>query len=170
MLSLKMASGVLRRHLFNLHAAGLRRHEDQLARRAVQHDAEIKLAIDSRGLFNQQPLHLLPLRAGLVRHQLHAEDVLRVQFGVFAGSRYLHAAAFAAASGVNLRLHHHAARAFGKQFARHGRRFFQRVGHFAPGHGHAILRQDFLCLILVNFHFGWDRPCPLRLESSGLAR
>ena len=87
-----------------------------------------------------------------MRDQLHAEDVLGVQLGVFAGRGHLHAAAFAAAAGVNLRLDHHALRAFGKQFAGHRRGFFQRVGHFAPGHGNAVLRQDFLCLILVNFH------------------
>ena len=70
MVSLKMASGVFRGDFFNLHAAGLRSHEDQLAGGAVEHDAEIELAIDGRGLFDQQPLHLLALRAGLVRHQL----------------------------------------------------------------------------------------------------
>ncbi len=148
----------LRGDFFNLHAAGLRSHEDQFAGGAVEHDAEIKLAIDGRRFFNQQPLHLLPLRAGLVRHQLHAQDVLDVQFGVFARLGHLDAAAFAAASGVNLRFHHHAACAFGKQFAGHCCRFFRRVGHFALGHGNAVLRQDFFRLILVNFHLGLIRP------------
>ncbi len=70
--------GSLGGDLFNLHAAGLRGHEDQLACSAVEHDAEIELAIDGRSLFNQQPLHLLPLRAGLVRDQRHAENVFGV--------------------------------------------------------------------------------------------
>ena len=119
---------------------------------AVEHDAEIELAVDGRGLFDQQALHLLALRPGLVRDELHAENVLGVQFGVFAGPRHLDAAALAAASGVNLRLDDHALRALGKQLAGHRRGLFQRVGHFAPGHGNAVLRQDFLCLILVDFH------------------
>ncbi len=160
--------GCLRGHFFNLHAAGLRGHKHQLACRAVQHDAQIELAIDCRCLFNQQTLHLLPVRAGLVRHQLHAKNVLDVQLGVFARAGYLHSPAFAASAGMNLRFHHHATRAFGKQFAGHRRRFFRRIGHFAPGHGHAVSRQDFLCLIFVNFH-NWSGPTrPLRLESSGL--
>ena len=74
----------LRRDLFNLHAAGLRSHKHQLPGSAIEHDAEIKLAINRRSLFDQQPLHLLPLRSRLVRHQLHAENLLRVQFGIFA--------------------------------------------------------------------------------------
>ena len=77
--------------------------------------------------------------------------------GIFARARHLHAAALAAASGVNLRFHHDAAGALGKQLARHCVRFFQRIGHFALGHGNAVLRQDFFCLILVNFHVGRDR-------------
>ncbi len=71
--------------------------------------------------------------------------------------RHLHAAALAAAACMNLRLHHHAVRALREQFARHGVRFFQRVGHFALWHGHAILRQDLFRLILVNFHVGLNR-------------
>ena len=59
---------------FNLHAAGLGGHEDQLAGSAVEDDAEIKFAIDGRGLFNQKALHLLALRAGLVGDERHAEN------------------------------------------------------------------------------------------------
>ncbi len=70
---------------------------------------------------------------------------------------HLHAAALAAAAGVNLRLHHDAASALGQQLARHCVRFFKRVGHLALRHSDTILRQDFFCLILVNFHIGWNR-------------
>ena len=117
MVSLKMASGVFGGDFFDLHAAGLRGHEDQLAGGAVEHDAEIKLAIDGGGLFDQQPLDLLALRAGLVSDQLHAEDVLGVRLGIFAGAGHFYAAALAAASGVNLRLDDDAACALGKEFA-----------------------------------------------------
>ena len=72
--------------------------------------------------------------------------------GFFAGLRHLDAAAFAAASGVNLRLDDHARGAFGKQLAGHVIGFFQGVGHFAFGHGYTVLREDFLCLIFVDFH------------------
>jgi hypothetical protein len=80
--------------------------------------------------------------------------IFGVQLGVFARLGHLHAAAFAAASGMNLRLHHHAACALGKQLARHLDRLFQRVGHLAFGHGNAVLGQNFFCLILVNFQVG----------------
>ena len=97
---------ILRRDLFNLHAAGLRSHKHQLARGAIEHDAEIQFAINVRGLFDQQPLHLLALWPGLMGHQLHAENVLGMQLGIFARLRHFHAAALAAASGVNLCLDH----------------------------------------------------------------
>ncbi len=144
--------GSLRRHFLNLHAAGLRGHEDQLAGRAVEHDAQIKLAIDGRGLLDQQPLHLLPLRAGLVRHQLHAQNVLGVQFGVFAVARHLHAAALAAPSGVNLRLDHDARSALGKQLAGHVEASSSVLATSPLGTATPYLRQDFFCLILVDLH------------------
>ncbi len=152
-----MAVGVLGGHFLDFHAARLGSHEYQLAGGAVEHNAQIQLAVDVRGLLDQEPLHLLSLRAGLVRDQLHAEDVLGVQFGVFAGARDLHSAALAAAAGMDLRFHYHAACALGKQGARHGIGLFQRVGHFALGHSHAVLGQDFFRLILVNLHVDWDR-------------
>ncbi len=37
----------------DLHAAGLRGHEDQPAGGAVEHDAEVELAVDGSGLFNR---------------------------------------------------------------------------------------------------------------------
>ena len=56
------------------------------ADRAVEHQAEIQLAVDGRAGLDQQPLHLLPCGAGLVRDQLHAEDGLRCGIGVLDGS------------------------------------------------------------------------------------
>src|SRR5579863_8046488 len=97
------------------------------------------------------------MRAGLVRDKLHAEDVLGVLLGVFAGPGDFDTAALAAAAGVDLRLDDDTARALAEQLAGHVIGFFKRVGHFAARHGHAILRQDFLRLILVNLHCGWDR-------------
>ena len=55
--------GSLGGDLFDLHAAGLRGHEDQLAGGAVEHDAEVELAVDGGGFFDEQPLDLLALRA-----------------------------------------------------------------------------------------------------------
>jgi len=87
-----------------------------------------------------------------VGNKRHAENVLDVLVGVFAVAGYFDATALAAASSVNLRLDDDARSALGKQLAGYRRGFFRRVGHFAPGHGNAVFCQDFLCLILVNFH------------------
>ena len=141
-------------HLLDLHPSGLRCHKDQLARGAVEHNTQVELAFDRRGLLDEKPLHLLALGSGLVGLERHAQNVLGVLLGLLARPGHLHAAAFAAASGVDLRLHRHARGAFGKQLARHVVGFFQRVGNFALGHGDAVLRQDFFSLIFVDFHSG----------------
>jgi len=86
-----------------------------------------------------------------------------LEFRILAGAGHLHAAAFAAASGVNLRLDDNATGALGKQLAGHRRGFFQGVGHFASGHGNAVSRQDFLCLILVYLNVVRDRQVRLLL-------
>jgi hypothetical protein len=74
-----------------------------------------------------------------------------MHLGILARLRNLHAAALAPATCVDLRLHHHTRCAFGKQPARYIVCFFQRIGYLALRHSNAILRQDFLRLILVNF-------------------
>jgi hypothetical protein len=91
---------------------------------------------------------------------------LAYSLGILAGAGHFDAAAFAAASGVNLRLDDDAACALGKQFAGHRGCFFERVGHFAPGHGNAVFCQDFFCLILVNFQ-SLSPPLLLLSENSG---
>ena len=104
------------------------------------------------GLFDEQALHLLALRAGLVRDQLHAEDLLRVLFGLIEVFRHLDAATLAAAAGVDLRLDHDAFSAVGEEAARDFECFIEGVRHLAAGHGNAVLRKDVLCLVFVNFH------------------
>ena len=74
-----------------------------------------------------------------------------MHIGEFARLGYLHAAALAAASCVNLSLHHHTHSALGKSRASHVVGFFERVRHLALGHGHAVLGQDCFCLIFVDF-------------------
>ena len=138
--------------------------------RAVEHDAEIQLARDGQRLFDQQPLHLLALGAGLVRDQRHAQHLLGQFNGLFRRLGDLHAAALAAASGVNLRLHHDSGCAFVEQVA--GRRigFLGALDHLSARHGHSILRQDCLALVLVNFHVGMTDAgdVPAALAAKGL--
>src|SRR5436305_1241652 len=89
---------ILRGNLFDLHSTGRGGHEDQLRRRTIQHNAEVQLALDGQSLFNQQALHLLSLRPGLMCDQLHAKDLARKLLSFFRGLRELHATAFAASA------------------------------------------------------------------------
>ncbi len=152
--------------LFDLHAARSRRHEDVASVGAVEHDAEVQLAGDGQSLFDQQPLHLLALGAGLVRHQRHAEHLARQLGCRFRRLGDLHAAALAAPAGMNLRFHHHSGCAFAEQLTRRRVGFFPALDHAPARHGHAVLRQDCLALVLVNFHVGTTDASRWRIQPS----
>ena len=147
-------AGIFRGDFFDLHAARRRRHEDVAAIHAVEQHAEVKLARDGQRLFDQQPLHRLAFRAGLMRDQLHAEHLGRQLAGFLRRLGQLDAAALAAAAGMNLGFDDHAGRAVFKQLARRVQRLFARLDHLAARHGHAILPKNGLSLIFVNFHVG----------------
>jgi hypothetical protein len=92
---------------------------------------------------------LLAFGAGLVRHQLHAQDLLGQLLHVVDGLGHLHAAALAAATSVDLGLHHpHGAAQLLGCFNSllHGER------RNAAGNGHTKLAQDFLALVFMNLH------------------
>ncbi len=74
MVSFRITLGSLGGDLFDFHAAGGRGHEDGLAVRAVEHDAEVELALDGQRLFDQQALHDAAFGTGLVGDQRHAQD------------------------------------------------------------------------------------------------
>jgi signal transduction histidine kinase len=101
--------------------------------------------------FDEHRPHLLPFGAGLVGDQRHAEHVLGELLDLADGSRQLHAAALAAATGVNLRLDdaHLAAEPAGNIG-----RFGGCKGHFAARHGHSVAREHGFGLIFVDFHRG----------------
>ena len=63
------------RHLFDLDPSFLTGHDHQLALGPIQRDSQVQLALDIAGFFHQHLLDLLPLRTGLVGHQLHAENL-----------------------------------------------------------------------------------------------
>ena len=68
--------GRVRGDFLDLHAARRRRHEGDLAGRAIEHDAEIEFPFDRQRLFDQQPLDQTAFGPGLVRDQRHAENLL----------------------------------------------------------------------------------------------
>ena len=94
----------------------------------------------------------MTLRPGLVGDELHAKDLLGKLLGLVDRPRDLYAAALAAASGMDLCLDDDALRAICEELLSHVQRLVERVGHLAPRHGDAVLREDVFCLILVNFH------------------
>jgi hypothetical protein len=98
----------------------------------------------------------LALRTGLVRDQLHAEDLLGVVRRLVDVLGNFYAATFAASPGVNLGFNDDAASPVGEQSFGHIDCFVQRVGHFAPGNGNAVFRQDVFRLIFVDFHRGFS--------------
>jgi hypothetical protein len=83
------------------------------------------------------------------REQLHAEDGLGAGLDGLEPLGHLHAAALAASTRMDLRLHHgHGA----AQPLEDVDGLLRRDGHLALRHGDAVLRQDGLGLILVNLH------------------
>ena len=91
--------------LLDLDAALGGRHEGDAALVAVDDHAEVQLGDHLEALLDVEAPDLLALGAGLVRDELHAEDLLG-ELARFGGAalRDLHAAALAATAGVDLRL------------------------------------------------------------------
>ena len=94
-------------HLFDVHAAGSRSHKHRTAAGSIQNDAEVELFVDGQSFLDQKDAHFPALRPGLVRDELHPQhlpgDLARF-LGVLC---QLHAAAFASAAGMYLRLDDH---------------------------------------------------------------
>ncbi len=98
--------GRLRGDFLDVHAALGARHQHDALRAAVDDHADVELLLDVGALLDQQPAHLLPAGAGLVRDELHAEDLAGALLHLVERVRELDAAALAAAARVDLRLDH----------------------------------------------------------------
>ena len=144
--------GILFRHLLDFHTARSGHHDHGLAFGAVHQNRKIQFAVDGQGLFNEQPPHYAAFGSGLVRDQRHAENLPGQLAGFLGGLGNLDAAALAAASGVNLRFDDRATGTARQQLLGNRLRLFRRRSHFSLRHGDAILPQNRLALILVNFH------------------
>jgi len=95
-----------------------------------------------------------------MRDERHAEHVACDAVGFFRRLRELDAAAFAAAARVDLRLHDDDFRA--EPFC--NRRRVRGIGSFfSTRHGHTVMREDGLRLVLVDFHSG----CKLLMLTCG---
>ena len=134
--------------LLDLHPAELRRHERRHPDRPVEGDPEVELLGDVGRLLDEHLLHLPPLRAGLVRHELHPDDPLGGLVGFVGGPRELDAAPLAAPAGVDLGLHDGlAAEVLGDLTG-----LFRAVGDVPLRGRDTVAAEDLLRLVLVDFH------------------
>jgi hypothetical protein len=88
----------------DLHPSLGRCHHDDAGHRAVDDHPEVELPLDRTRLLHQDPLHFLPLRPRLVRHQIHPDDLLRELPRLLRRFGQLDAAALPTASRMNLGL------------------------------------------------------------------
>ena len=142
------------RDLLDVHPARGRGDERDAPGVSVQHDAEIVLAGDGRALFDVDPLHRQPLRAGLVGHESGAEHARRRRTDRVEVLRELDPARLAAAAGVHLRFHDPDAPsepACGRDRPR------RRIRDRAFRHRDAVLGEQLLRLELMQIH---GRPFP----------
>ncbi len=144
-----MISGLIGGDLLDFHAALRACHQGHALRGAVDHHPHVQFLGDVGALFHEQTLHQAPLGAGLVGHQRHAENLRGELMHLFERLRHLDAAALAAASGMDLRLHDPDLAA---EFARGGIRLGHRKAGHAARRGNPVLAKNFFALILVNVH------------------
>ena len=135
-------------HLLDFHPTFWTGHDHQLALGPVQGDAQIEFPVDITGLLHQDLLHLLAIGTGLVRDQVHADDLGGHVPGLLRIECHLDAPPLAAAPGVYLGLDHHPTSQIRSDVAG----FLWRASHLSPGHGYLVLAEQFFGLILVYFH------------------
>ena len=105
--------------------------------------------MDVHALFDQQAFDNAPGGTRLHGDQIHAQHVTCDVGGFLRRMRQLYPSALAAATRVDLRLHHHNV---GLETLRPFAGFVLGESHFAARGGDAVARKDRLRLILVNLH------------------
>jgi hypothetical protein len=116
---------------------------------AIGQRSNVVLLADVGTLFDQQATDLLADRPGLVRHQLHAEDLAGKLADFVQRLGDLDTSAFATAARVNLGFDHPeiASQGFGCLD-----RFIDGLTEHPARNGNAEFLQELLTLIFVNFH------------------
>src|SRR6184192_1302288 len=137
------------RDLLDLHATVRMGHHDDPLMLAVQHEADVQLALDGERLLHEHAMHRQSLGAGLTGHQDLAEQILGGVPHVGIGGAQPHAPCFAASARVDLGLHDPAA---ATDFRRAIHRLLRAVRDAALGHRHAEAREQLFRLVLVDVH------------------
>src|SRR5690606_14219436 len=135
--------GRLARDLLDVHAAGGRADGEEGAVRAVEQEGEVVLLRDLARLLDQD-------LADRVALDVHAENLLRLLVRVVGTVGELHAARFAAAPGLDLRLDNDSA---GQRLGRRAR-LLRRVRDDAAWYWDAVLREEFFRLMFEQVHEG----------------
>ena len=141
----------MRGDLLDLHPAFTARQQRHALLAAVYHHAEIIFPGDLRALFDQQAAHDLTFPAGLMRDQMHTEDLLRCAAHLFQRTRHLHPAPLAAPARMDLRLHHPHRTA---QLLRRNYRLIDAETCRPARRRDTELAQNLFTLVFVNFHNG----------------
>src|SRR5690606_31376666 len=136
-------------HFLDVHAAFAGSDERNLLRCAVGHDGYVVFLLDVGAFLDVEAADLLAFRAGLVRHELHAEDLGSQLTDFIDGASQLDAAALPTTTSMDLSLDDPDR---STQFLGRCHGFVDGKGGDSAGHSHAKFLQQFLALILVNFH------------------
>ncbi len=139
------------RDFFDFGAAFGRGDESDARRGAVDQCREIIFAVDRRAFLDIEAAHFLAVRPGLMRDQGRAEQTLGLALHIIDRFYDFDAAGFAAAAGMNLRLHHpdRTAKLVGGLDG-----FVNAHGRDAARHRHAELAQHGFRLVFVDVHGG----------------
>ena len=146
--------GLVLGDLLDLHAAALGGDDADSLGLAIEHIAEIELALERLSHFDIDPLHGLALGPGLDGDQTLAEQLLRRCPHLVIGLADPDAAGLASGACMDLRLYRPA------PAAELGRRIDRLVGAEGDStlwHRHTELCQQFLGLILMHVHLA--PPC-----------
>ena len=128
-------------HLLDVHAALGRQHDERELAPAIQHDRQVELASDVRGLGHEHAAHRQPLDG-------EGEDLARLVEGLVGSAGELDAPGLASTAHLDLGLHHHRAPDRGGDVPR-----LLGRGRDLPGqHRQAEAREQLLGLVLVKVH------------------
>ena len=151
--------GSLRGDFLDVHAALARCHQHRALHAAIDDERDVELLADVGAFLDEEPAHEASLWARLVRDQRHAEHLRGEIAHLVHRARELHAAALAAAAGVDLRLHDPD---FPAQLLRRFHGLVDRERGKAPRGRHAVFAKEFLALVFVDVHgVGGARPAGL---------
>jgi hypothetical protein len=127
------------RDLFDLHSAHRGGHQEGLAGRAIDREAEIQLLRDRESLLQVHLLHAVPA-------DLHSQDLAGHAAGFLEGLRGPNASRLAPAADEDLGLHHARERRIDDVLGPRG--------EGAAGNRDSVAGEDLLRLVLEEFHRG----------------